>query len=1032
MAFILETADTAAQTWQVGNPISLITCTPEGQGAGSGLVLQLTNNSVTSRTSVGNRLQYNVAAWAEVSAQVGQTSLSLRALHSFSNCHSSFGPSQGAFAIEVLYQPAPAFASVTYTRGNTTASANSAIGLSLTVNGGEVITFHSPDGSVPTFYRHRVDSIVYSAWSSMALRIGNTLLEEQELTINATGRSLEFVAPKYEEMCGAQAVCTAEGGAYFPFTLVVHQTVDPNGGGTPQNATLTLSCPPDCPSGGRGLYYTQRCLGYDWGSACLKPNSGAVCAFGSGSSCVPCPDGAVCPGGFRAWPVAGYWTSTEGSGVVQECPPPALRRCMGWRPSLAAVECGAGYRQGSVGCSLCEAGYFQQDGACLQCPNADSKLQVAAVPFASFAGGCLLFIAVTFVSILVAVKRSPVTMPKPKTRALILSGRLTLWVALSLQLLTQVTRLPTPGLPRPLRDAISTLQLVQFEVEGILPPECTEGYPFLRHVLVFSALVACWVAMALSRCRCCSRVFGGIATFINYAALTAMVVGYTVGINTAVGTVTCLPGADGELLWASNPYYACFTGDHLPIAIYAFIIIALHGLGLPLLFLALGRRFARQFLSTKQGVTAVITKPQNTCCGPGRCCRKPCAPWARLPGNAFAAMLNTYPPWQALFEPGQVWLQPALLLLILWLAVSQAIASILVTFLARAVERAITVVVVVVVGSLLFHQRPDRNLERWRRLPRFVSNLVTSSIALLQLTLLLEDGNCVSSDEQVLRAEQQPACAGNGGFGFTRASSVMVWLVVLLSSALPFVYIGAYISFVAGLLGIGCRRCGRPHGKEGSAAASSTAATALRYMNGDWDAEDVAASSNNKVNPLQVHRGLKELELEEQKQPQPETTAPPTPLRARRASRKSRRYSHLRRSRRYSTSPREVGWSENPLLLLQRAGSGVESPGATQLPPPCIVPEPQAFDQVPLGMEEVPQGRRQQPLRLTGKGVQGRRRSSLKPAPLNISLKSRALQSTYARQYISAVAQTRKKKAKGRKHSLLRSPSGTFSPTSGP
>jgi hypothetical protein len=38
--------------------------------------------------------------------------------------------------------------------------------------------------------------------------------------------------------------------------------------------------------------------------------------FGRGKDCEPCPDGATCPGGYRIWPLVGYWNPGEGSGWV--------------------------------------------------------------------------------------------------------------------------------------------------------------------------------------------------------------------------------------------------------------------------------------------------------------------------------------------------------------------------------------------------------------------------------------------------------------------------------------------------------------------------------------------------------------------------------------------------------------------------------------------------------------------------------------------------------------------------------------------
>jgi hypothetical protein len=83
------------------------------------------------------------------------------------------------------------------------------------------------------------------------------------------------------------------------------------------------------------------------------------CAFGAADACVRCPLGALCPGGFRAWPLIGYYTTSERSSAVVACVPPASERCIGWSSTLNAVECGKGYRQSSPGCKACAFAYYQ-------------------------------------------------------------------------------------------------------------------------------------------------------------------------------------------------------------------------------------------------------------------------------------------------------------------------------------------------------------------------------------------------------------------------------------------------------------------------------------------------------------------------------------------------------------------------------------------------------------------------------------------------------------------------------------------------
>lgn len=86
---------------------------------------------------------------------------------------------------------------------------------------------------------------------------------------------------------------------------------------------------------GGGFYYASACASSGMFTdpttgACSNASDPAArgCAFGSGDSCVVCPARALCPGGSRMWPLPGAWVSSERSGVVDVCPPPALSRCV--------------------------------------------------------------------------------------------------------------------------------------------------------------------------------------------------------------------------------------------------------------------------------------------------------------------------------------------------------------------------------------------------------------------------------------------------------------------------------------------------------------------------------------------------------------------------------------------------------------------------------------------------------------------------------------------------------------------------------
>ena len=92
------------------------------------------------------------------------------------------------------------------------------------------------------------------------------------------------------------------------------------------------------------------------------------CAFGQGAQCVLCPVNARCPGGRRAWPAAGYWSSNESTSQMRLCAAPGIERCRGMiHGSLSMHQCGRGYK--GVDCARCVKDYYEDavTGRCLRC-----------------------------------------------------------------------------------------------------------------------------------------------------------------------------------------------------------------------------------------------------------------------------------------------------------------------------------------------------------------------------------------------------------------------------------------------------------------------------------------------------------------------------------------------------------------------------------------------------------------------------------------------------------------------------------------
>eukprot|EP00698_Gefionella_okellyi_P023006 TRINITY_DN7726_c0_g4_i2.p1 TRINITY_DN7726_c0_g4~~TRINITY_DN7726_c0_g4_i2.p1 ORF type:complete len:2909 (-),score=734.11 TRINITY_DN7726_c0_g4_i2:52-8727(-) len=152
--------------------------------------------------------------------------------------------------------------------------------------------------------------------------------------------------------------------------------------------------------------------------------------IGSGETCAPCSAlAAICPGGNRVYPLAGWWTPGEFSGVVVQCRPPA-GRCRGvpyppmplGSPGNFIGQCGAGYT--GVECSRCDTNYWQNGDECSLC---DDKSTIALLLFAQYAMLGLFIIA------LVLLRQESIGNVQ-----FILLGIRTLWISRS----DQVTRMP--------------------------------------------------------------------------------------------------------------------------------------------------------------------------------------------------------------------------------------------------------------------------------------------------------------------------------------------------------------------------------------------------------------------------------------------------------------------------------------------------------------------------------------------------------------------------------------------------------------
>jgi hypothetical protein len=458
--------------------------------------------------------------------------------------------------------------------------------------------------------------------------------------VSADSKVFAVTAPASTAVCGTATSpgSTSASCGYVPLALDSDDPVQAN-----------LTCPPFCPGvlpgtvpftgqGGQltlvypsaapgvpqglpdpvdlrgvtaGIYYTATCAqaGYTDPATGVCANASdpraALCGFGAGSECSPCPKGALCPGGRRVWPLPGYYTSSEDSADVIQCPAPSAR-CAGWSTSLGAVGCAPGYGQGSYGCIACASGYYTDaTAACSACPDGIDAWAIAR-PLLIFAGALLAVAAVLYGALVTVARCVGGTVAGGAWRM----TEFTAWAVTVVQLVGQVSQAASTGLPEFARTAYAAINVFQF-VGVALPPACIGGYPFTGQAVQFGlvlALMLCTLAL-LPKIRqgTAARLQATARRVLVRPLFTALLLLYPGVTNAALGLLSCthavLPrrvyesldhrggtggqssggGADAVSLSVldANPYYVCYEGTHGTIAPVAWLVLVVYVVAYP-------------------------------------------------------------------------------------------------------------------------------------------------------------------------------------------------------------------------------------------------------------------------------------------------------------------------------------------------------------------------------------------------------------------------------------------------------------------
>ena len=393
-----------------------------------------------------------------------------------------------------------------------------------------------------------------------------------------------------------------------------------------------------------GVYVTDQCVGFPpSGSLCFEPQFRSQCAFGAADDCEPCGEGAVCPGGYRRWPLPGYWADGEASPAgVMKCDPPQ-ERCLGWDVDSASAACGVGYNTRAVACGACADGYFPEpSGACAACPEGVGFVTML-VFLGYFAAACLALFLATAAAIRVAVWLRGGTFSGGIVRA----AEFVMWTVTTLQVLVQVGRSASPGLPEYLATLYARLNVFQFDSSSLLHPACYALGVFTMELMQLGGALAlvCMSAgltvwkhtQAVQRPATlfsCAGMWWGLSAlkpWLRRAAFTLMTLLYPLLTNTAFTMLHCVPVAMDVTLeqsrsgvlqgpavntsslrpqaaqsvsyrLASNTFYECFEGPHVTPFYLAILVVVLYVVGYPLMsFLWVRSRLQRTVRRSKAG-----------------------------------------------------------------------------------------------------------------------------------------------------------------------------------------------------------------------------------------------------------------------------------------------------------------------------------------------------------------------------------------------------------------------------------------------
>jgi hypothetical protein len=340
------------------------------------------------------------------------------------------------------------------------------------------------------------------------------------------------------------------------------------------------------------VYYVQESCTKEENEACHKvkdmrtyPRSKCLLRTES-KKCIFCPEGARCPGGNQLWPLPGFGLNHLGE--VVPCKAPSSR-CLGYDEKVRTELCAEGY--GGLLCGGCIPGYFSYPvgvNYCLVCPERVSPtmavISAIIVPLlvmlAMFAGILLVALGGSYI----AAKINGGTV----SGGLFRTVDFALYFFLSVSLLSQVSRVCLGKLPPYMEDMAVHLSILQFDISGTVPPDCTD-FPFLKEAALFYFSTVCIVFLTVTLFKGIRSeliISAGKLNKFRHASLIWLCISYSLMINFAFRSLYCIPVTNNDnrevYVLASNTMVQCYEGKHRNIVLPATLGFVVHGIFFPI------------------------------------------------------------------------------------------------------------------------------------------------------------------------------------------------------------------------------------------------------------------------------------------------------------------------------------------------------------------------------------------------------------------------------------------------------------------